>query len=275
MSVQQGTTLILGGTGKTGRRVAKRLRARGLPVRIGSRSGAPPFDWMDPGTWAALLQNVGSVYLAYHPDLAAPGAADTVRRFTQLVGESGVRRIVLLAGRGEPGTLPSEDAVRESGAAFTILQAAWFCQNFSEGYLLGPVLDGEVGFPAGSVAEPFVDAEDIADVAVAALTDDAHTGKTYELTGPRLLTFADAVAEIAKAARREVRYVPISSEQYAAALAPHVPAEYVTFLTELFRELLDGHNAHLADGVQRALGRSPRDFSAYARDAAASGVWNR
>jgi uncharacterized protein YbjT (DUF2867 family) len=180
-----------------------------------------------------------------------------------------------LAGRGEPGVLPSEEAVRKSGVAFTILRAAWFCQNFSEGHLLGPVLEGEVAFPAGNVAEPFVDAEDIADVAVAALTDEAHSGETYELTGARLLTFADAVAEISKAARRKVRYLPISSEQYAAALSAHVPAEYVTFLTQLFSEVLDGHNAHLADGVERALGRSPRDFSAYARDAASTGVWNR
>ena len=275
MSASRSTILVLGGTGKTGRRVAQRLTARGLPVRVASRTGAPPFDWMDRGTWPAVLRDVESVYLAYHPDLAVPGAADNIGHLTRLAVEDGTRRIVLLSGRGEDGVLPSERAVRQCGAAYTILRAAWFCQNFSEGHLLGPVLDGEVAFPAGSVAEPFVDAEDIAEVAVAALTHDAHAGKSYELTGPRLLTFAEATAEIAKAAGRAVRYRPISSEQYAAVLAEHVPLEYATFLTELFAGILDGHNAHLADGVQRVLGRAPRDFTRYAEEAASTGVWQR
>ena len=123
--------------------------------------------------------------------------------------------------------------------------------------------------------EPFVDADDIADVAVAALTEDGHIGRLYELTGPRLLTFAEAVDEVAKAAGREIRYVPISIEDYAAAAAEQgVPAEVIELLTYLFGEVLDGRNAHLTDGVQRALGRQPRDFAEYARDAAATGIWN-
>jgi uncharacterized protein YbjT (DUF2867 family) len=187
----------------------------------------------------------------------------------------GVRRIVLLSGRGEEQAEKSERGVRECGAAFTVLRAAWFCQNFSEGHLLEPVLSGEVAFPAGNVAEPFVDVEDIADVAVAALTGDAHAGKTYELTGPRLLTFAEAVGEIAGASGRVVNYVPITTEEYGAALAPYLPAGDVAFLSELFRHVLDGHNAHTTDGVERALGRKPRDFRDYARAAAAAGVWNR
>jgi uncharacterized protein YbjT (DUF2867 family) len=242
-------------------------------VRIASRSGTPPFEWGDPNTWAAALRDIGAVYLAYYPDLAAPGAADQIRPFAKLAADSGARRLVLLSGRGEPQVLPSEQAVRDSGAATTILRAAWFCQNFSEGSLLDPVLGGEIAFPAGDVAEPFVDADDIADVAVAALTEEGHAGEIYELSGPRLLTFAEAAAEISRASGQPVRYVPISSEEYATALAEQVPAEYVTFVTELFRHLLDGHNAHLSDGVERALGRKARDFTDYAR--AAAGAWKR
>jgi len=123
--------------------------------------------------------------------------------------------------------------------------------------------------------EPFVDADDIADVAVAALTDDRHIGQLYELTGPRLLTFTQAVAEIAMAIGRNVRYLPISIEEHAAtALAHGAPDDVVELLTHLFSEVLDGRNAHVADGVQRALGREPKDFADYARDAAASGVWD-
>ncbi|MFD8529009.1 NAD(P)H-binding protein [Streptosporangium canum] len=274
-NTRQGTTLVLGGTGKTGRRVMERLAARGLPVRSGSRSGTPPFDWEDQATWAAALRDVDAVYVTYYPDLAAPGAAASIGSFAALAAGGGVRRLVLLSGRGEEEARACERRVQESGAEWTILRASWFNQNFSEHYLLEPVLSGVVALPAGNVAEPFIDVEDIADVAVAALTEDGHAGRTYELTGPRLLTFADAAGEIAKAADREVRYVPVSAEEYADALVEHgVPADEATMLTELFTKVLDGRNAHLTDGVRLALGREPRDFADYARDAAATGVWN-
>jgi uncharacterized protein YbjT (DUF2867 family) len=270
------TTLILGGRGKTGRRVAARLAARGRPLRIGSRSGDPPFDWEDRATWAPLLRDVGAAYVSYYPDLAFPGAAATVRAFTQLAVEHGVRRLVLLSGRGEPAAQAAEQEARATTAALTIVRASFMNQNFSESIWLEPVRSGELAVPAGDVAEPFVDAEDIADVAVAALTDDRHAGQLYEVTGPRLLTFAEATAEIAAATGREVRYVPVSSEQFAAAMTGSgVPADLVGGLTELFAEVLDGHNAYLTDGVRRALGREPRDFRDFARDAAAAGIWGQ
>ncbi|GAA4224334.1 NAD(P)H-binding protein [Streptosporangium album] len=267
--------MILGGTGKTGRRVVERLTARGLPVRAGSRSGEPPFDWEDQTMWAPVLRDVESVYVTYYPDLAFPGAADAVGAFAELAVANGVRRLVLLSGRGEEEAQVSEEAVRKSGAEWTILRASWFSQNFSEYYLLEPVLSGVIALPAGNMAEPFVDADDIADVAVAALTEDGHAGRLYELSGPRLLTFADAAEEIAKASGREVRYVPVSAEDYENTLVEYgVPAEEATLLTALFTKVLDGRNAHLTDGVRRALGREPRDFTDYARDAAATGVWS-
>jgi uncharacterized protein YbjT (DUF2867 family) len=267
-------TLVLGGTGKTGRRVVERLAARGVPVRVGSRSGEPPFDWEDRATWAPALDGVGSVYISYYPDLAVPGAAETVGAFAELAVGTGVTRLVLLSGRGEPEAQAAEQAVRDSGAELTILRSAWFAQNFSENYLVDSILAGEVAVPAGETKEPFVDADDIADVAVAALTEDGHAGELYELTGPRLLSFAEAVKEIAQATGREIRYAPVSLEQFAAAAYRDVPQEVIDLLTYLFGEVLDGRNAHIADGVQRALGRDPRDFSDYACDAAASGVWN-
>jgi uncharacterized protein YbjT (DUF2867 family) len=268
-------TLVLGGTGKTGRRVVQRLRARGVPTRIGSRSGEPRFDWEDRSTWPPVLEGVRSAFVSYYPDLALPGAVETVGSFAELAVESGVPRLVLLAGRGEPEAEQAEHAVRESGADLTIVRSTWFAQNFSEDYWVDGIRGGELALPAGDVPEPFVDADDIADVAVAALTDDRHIGELYELTGPRLLTFADAVDEIAEAVGRDIHYVPISLDDFAAAAAAQdAPAEIIELLTRLFGEVLDGRNAHLTDGVQRALGREPRDFSEYARDAAATGVWN-
>jgi uncharacterized protein YbjT (DUF2867 family) len=271
---QQKPILVLGGTGKTGRRVVERLEQRGLPVRVGSRSGRPPFDWEDRATWAPALDGVKSVYISYYPDIAVPGAAETVESFADLAVKSGVPRLVLLSGRGEPGAEQAEQAVRDSGAELTIVRSTWFAQNFSEDYMLEYVLGGVVALPAGDTPEPFVDADDIADVAVAALTDDRHIGEQYELTGPRLLTFTEAVAEISAATGREIRYVPVSIEEHAAAAAEHgVPGEVIDLLTYLFSEVLDGRNAHVTDGVQRALGRTPRDFADFARDAAATGVW--
>jgi uncharacterized protein YbjT (DUF2867 family) len=268
---QTETMLVLGGTGKTGRRVVERLKARNLPVRVGSRSGEPPFDWNDQATWAPVLQGVGAVYITYYPDLAVPGALETISAFSKLAVSHGVRRLVLLSGRGEEEAQACERAVQNSGADWTIVRASWFNQNFSENFLLELVLDGEIALPAGDTTEAFVDVDDIADVAVAALTDDKHAGQVYELSGPRLLTFADVAAEISKATSRDVRYVPLTPQQYVAELEKNgLPTVFV----ELFTKLLDGRNSHLTDGVQRSLGRQPRDFSDYARDTAATGVWD-
>ncbi|HEX2282744.1 MAG TPA: NAD(P)H-binding protein [Thermomicrobiales bacterium] len=276
---RKGTTLVLGGTGKTGRRVAKRLAVRGLPVRVGSRSGEPPFDWEARATWAPALRDVESVYISYYPDLAIPGAPEAVRAFAELAVQNGVRRLVLLSGGGEEEAQRAEQALREvvggTAVEWTIVRCAWFMQNFDENYLLEPILAGEVALPSGNVPEPFVDADDIADVAVAALTEDGHAGEVYELTGPRLLTMEEVVGEISYATGREIRFFPVSLEEYEAVLAEaDVPPEFLSLLTYLFGQVLDGRNASLTDGVRRALGRDPKDFSDYARDAAATGVWD-
>jgi uncharacterized protein YbjT (DUF2867 family) len=268
-------TLVLCATGKTGRRVLARLQAAGVPTRAGSRSADPPFDWEDPSTWPAVLDGASAAYVSYYPDLAIPGAVEAVGSFARLAVEHDVRRLVLLAGRGEEEAEVAEHAVRASGADLTVLRATWFAQNFSEEYMVDGVCEGAPALPAGDTPEPFVDADDIADVAVAALTEDGHVGQTYELTGPRALSFAEAVQEIGIAAGRHVEYVPISMDDFAAGAAQQgVPADVIGLLTYLFTEVLDGRNSHVADGVQRALGLSPRDFSLYARDAAVSGVWN-
>jgi uncharacterized protein YbjT (DUF2867 family) len=272
-------TLVLGGTGKTGRRVAERLAERGLLVRIGSRSAEPPFDWEKPDTWATALDGVSAAYVSYYPDLAIPGAPEAVRAFAELAARNGVRRLVLLSGRGEEEAQSAEQALREvgdeAGVEWTIVRCAWFMQNFDENYLLEPILAGAVALPSGNVPEPFVDAGDIADVAVAALTDDGHAGHLYELTGPRLLTMEQAVGEISRATGREIRFVPVTLEEYESVLAEaDVPPEFLSFLSYLFGTVLDGHNASTTDGVRRALGREPKDFADYARHAAATGVWS-
>ncbi len=277
MKDQQNSTqiLVIGGTGKTGRRVVERLASRAVPTRIGSRAGDPSFDWGDQSTWDAVLDGVTAAYISYAPDLAIPGATDAIRAFVERAVEHGVRRLVLLSGRGEEEAQECELIIQRADIKWTVVRCSWFCQNFSEGEFLDMVLAGEITLPAGDVQEPFVDADDIADVAVAALTEDGHAGQVYELTGPRLLTFAEAVDEIAGATGRTIRYVQIPHEAFAAGVAETgLPKDIAWLLDYLFSTVLDGRNAHLGDGVRRALGREPRDFAEFAGLTAAAGVWD-
>lgn len=274
-SSSQNPIVVFGASGKTGRRIVERLHARDVPVRLGSRSARPPFDWEDPNTWQPALEAASAAYVSYFPDLAAPGAPEAIGALASVAVDAGVERLVLLSGRGEEEAQRSEQALQRSGAAWTVIRSGWFNQNFSEGHFREPLLAGELALPAGDVGEPFIDTDDIADVAVAALTQDGHLGQVYEVTGPRLLTFAQAVEQIALASGRELRYERIGIADLTASLLQEgVPEDQVSLLGYLFGEVLDGRNAHVADGVERALGRPPRDFADYARAAAASGAWD-
>ncbi|MEV0052168.1 NAD(P)H-binding protein [Saccharopolyspora shandongensis] len=273
--------LVIGGTGKSGRRIVSRLRAAGLPALIASRSGDRRFDWTDRDTWDTALEGVRAVYLVPFD------GEQLTRPFVECAVELGVQRLVLLSGRGVdvPGYVDTrnpaaqthidgEAAVRDLGIEWTIVRPGWFAQNFDEGFFRDAVLAGELRLPAGDGAATFVDAEDIAAVAVAALTEDGHDRQIYELSGPRAVTIAEAAAEISAATGREIRYVPLSPEDFVAELTasgwlPGDAADFAEAMAPLRRDL----DSHVSDGVRRALGREPRDFSEYAKAAAAAGAW--
>jgi len=260
-------TLVIGATGKTGRRVVDRLVRRGVPVRMGSRSGSPKFDWSDRATWDAALENVTSLFISYYPDLAVPGAPDDIQALTHLAAQSGVKKVVLLSGRGEDEAQRCEEIVQQSGLDWTIVRCSWFNQNFSENFLRDMIMSGVVTLPVEDVREPFIDVNDIADVAVAALTDPKHSNQLYELTGPELITFADAIQEISKATGREIHYQPITREEFMTGMTSQgLPDPFVQLVDYLFTTVLDGRNAYTCDGVQRALGRGPKRFADYARE---------
>ncbi|XUL91979.1 NmrA family transcriptional regulator [Streptomyces galilaeus] len=268
------TLVVTGASGRTGRRVAEAARAAGLTVRAATR--AQGFDWADRSTWADTLRGADAAYLVYPSDVGAPDAPGAVGMLAREAVGLGVRRLVLLSSRGEERARPTEEALRGSGADWTVVRAAWFAQNFSEGPLVEGLREsGELVFPAGEVREPFVDVRDIADVVVAAVTaGDRYVGQALTVSGPRLLTFGEAVAEISAAAGRALTYRAVSARQYGDDLVGFgVPDGEVEFLVELFESLLDGRNSYLSDGVQQVLGREPRDFSEFARDAGAAGVW--
>ncbi len=274
MTSNKPSILVVGATGKTGSRVARLLADQGHNVRPAARGSAIPFDWDKPESWAAALDGVSVAYVTYFPDLAFPGAAEKIEAFTKLAAKTGLRKLVLLSGRGESHAEVCEGIVRDSGLDYTLVRCSWFAQNFSEGYLRDPVLQGRVALPAGQVREPIVDVDDIADVAVAALTDDRHNGQLYEVTGPRLLSFEQAAEALTKATGRAISYVPITLEQFHAGMMEIGGPMIADVFTGICRETLDGRNESLGDGVQRALGRAPRDFAAFCRDAAAGGAWN-
>jgi uncharacterized protein YbjT (DUF2867 family) len=266
--------LIIGGAGKTGARVNTLLKARGIATRPVSRSTTPSFDWTRPEGWAAALDGVSAAYVTFQPDLAVDGSSEAIAELSCIAREKGLERVVLLSGRGEPGAQRAEAVLQASGVPWTCVRASWFNQNFSEGYLLDSVLAGDIALPAGAVTEPFIDADDIADVAVAALTDERHANRLYEVTGPRSFTFADAVEQISRGIGRPIRYTQVTPDEFVTNLRPYAPEDIVQLLHELFTVVLDGRNSAVAHGVEEALGRPARDFSDYVRRTAASGVWH-
>lgn len=262
------TILVLGGTGKTGRRIVRRLKQTEIPVRIGSRSAATPFDWNNEATWDACLKGIQAVYISYTPDLAMPGAVDSISAFVDKAKSTGVEKLVLLSGRGEAEAQACEQVVLNSGLAATVVRASWFNQNFSEGAFFSMVESGQITLPVGEVREPFVDVEDIAEVAFVALTQEGHDGEIYEVTGPRLMSFDDVASELSNATGRAIEYVQIPHEAFIDGVTSSgAPKEVVWMMDYLFATVLDGRNESLADGVQRALGRQPKDFSEFAQKA--------
>lgn len=268
------TALVIGANGKTGRRVAQRLREASYSVKAASRSSETRFDWEDTATWKPALEGAQAAYVTYYPDLAFPGAAEKIEAFADLALRLGVKRLVLLSGRGEAGARDAERSLQESGADWTILRCAFFNQNFSEA-LSEAIKHGVFAMPVETAAEPFLDADDIAEIAFQSLTDDRHTGQLYELTGPRLLSLEQVAHELGQAIGRPVHFQSVSVSEYASELNQHgYPLEEAQAIAQLFTEVLDGRNAYTTDGVQRALGRAPRDFSDFARETAATGVWS-
>ncbi len=268
--------LVLGSTGKTGSRVAARLENNAeVELRLGSRNEKIPFDWEKPETWENVVKDIDTVYITFQPDLAVPFAPDAIENFTQLATKSGVQKIVLLSGRGEQEAQVCEEIVKKNARNWTIVRASWFNQNFSESFFLDPILYGIVALPRAEALEPFTDADDIADVVTAALLHENHNGKTYELTGPKLLTFKDAVNEIANASDRNISFQSLSLEEYTQMLKEYqIPDDHIWLVNYLFEQVLDGRNSSVTFDIEKVLGRKAKDFSAYAKETAKTGIWN-
>ncbi len=273
--------LILSGKGKTGRRVVEQLEARGVPYRLASRSSAQRFDWYDDSTWSAMIAGADTAYLA--PPVGPTGLTQAGRFIKQAAAE-GLRRVVLLSGRGvgSPGRefdvyesgVELENAVKASGADWTIVRPAWFAQGFSEDFLREYVQAGEIRVSAGDGGEAWIDTHDVGEVMTAALLDERHTGATYSLSGPRTLTMTEVAAELTAATGRPVSYVDLAPEEHVAELVGFgLTLEDAESVRDLFAVIRNHRSEYVSDGVQQVLGRAPRDFTDWARQTTKTGVW--
>lgn len=269
--------LVLGGNGKTGRRVVQRLKKLDQNVRIGSRSENPNFDWENPETWSAALEGMDKVYITFQPDLAVPGALEAIEGLVKEAKRKEVKKLVLLSGKGEREAELCEQVVINSGIDYTIVRASWFNQNFSESFFLDPILVGHVALPQANAKVPYVDVDDIADVAVAVLMNDKHNGEIYELTGSRFLTFEEVMNEIAEASGRDIEFTAISLPAYTKMMEEHgISSDYIWLINYLFTEVLgNDDNQVITHGIEQVLGRKPKDFSDYVKETAATGIWNQ
>jgi uncharacterized protein YbjT (DUF2867 family) len=270
--VREQQILVLGATGTTGRRVTARLRAGGVEVRAASRHGEVHFDWSDPATWEPAVAGVARMYLM------APHELPVDPSFVGCAVDHGVRHIVLLSSRGietmgDERLMAAERTVRESGADWVIVRADWFNQNFDEGFFQPAVLAGELALPLGDHRQAFVDADDIAAVAVASLTEDGHAGHSYEVMGPRALSFPDALGIIGRACGRSIRYRGTAEDYRAAQSALGFPNEQIEQEIAAFAALREQGDAQPDRVVRDVTGREPQDFETYAAEAAAGGAW--
>jgi uncharacterized protein YbjT (DUF2867 family) len=269
------TILVLGSTGKTGKRVSERLQNLQIPIRLGSRKAEPAFDWGNSENWYKVFADIKSIYITFQPDLAVPSAVEAISKLVEVAKTSGVEHLVLLSGRGEKEAQVCENIVINSGLDWTIIRASWFMQNFSENFLIDGILSNNVVLPTIKALEPFVDADDIADVVVEVLTNKVkHSNKIYELTGLELLSFNSVTSQIATALNRTINYTEISMDEYVAMLKSYqVPDDFIWLIQYLFTEVLDGRNESLSNDIENILNRKPTTFSEYVTKTAKTGIW--
>ncbi|TPN86052.1 NmrA family NAD(P)-binding protein [Aquimarina algicola] len=269
--------LVIGGTGKTGRRVVEQLQNKGIKPRIGSRNSTPSFDWNNKDTWTNALTDTEKMYVTYYPDLAVPGAKEAIESLTYLAKELGVKKIVLLSGKGETEAETCEKIIIDSGMKYTIVRASWFNQNWSESFFLEPILSGEVALPMSNVLIPFVDANDIAEVAATVLLDDSYNGEIIEVTGPELITFKQIVDIISSASNRNLNFYDITLEQYVEGMKKmQIPDDVVWLIEYLFSHVLTNpKNQLVVNDIERVLGRKAKSFLEYAQETAKTGIWDQ
>jgi len=269
--------LVIGGTGKTGRRVVANLKKLDHHVRIGTRSGGPAFDWEDPSTYAPALKGMDRAYIVYYPDLAVPGAREAIQKLTEAAVQEGLEKVVLLSGKGEREAEACERIVADSGLNYTLVRASWFNQNFSEGAFVDFVRSNTVALPMPDAEIPFVDADDIADVVTKVLLDDQYNGATLTVTGPQKLTFAQVVDALSEGIGRKIQYQPITIYEFKEGMKEAgLPDSYIWLFAYLFEEVLGNpDNQEVSNDIVQVLGRKATDFRDYVKKTVQTNIWDQ
>lgn len=261
--------LVIGGGGKNGSRVVKKLKTLGYTVFSTTRvrdevnEDTRFFDWNDGTSYDQALKNMDKVYIV-HPDTSIPDAKEQITELISTMVENSISKAVLLSGRGQESVRKCEDILISSPLKWAVLRSAWFNQNFSEGHFSHGIQAGEVTFMADSVKEPFVDLDDLSDAVVECLIDEKHDGKIYEITGSELLTFKEAVEMIGNKLNRSIKYNFLDKDEYRELLKKAgLPPFVAEHMAAAFDEILDGRNENTGDGIQKVLGRNPRKFNEF------------
>lgn len=273
--VAVGTFLILGGTGKVGHRVARILGRDGHDVRAVGRSTPLRFDWRESQTWAPAVRDADGVFVV------GPGSATDwsplLATFLDTASAAGVRHAVLLSSRAveflpDGNVARAEQALRAGRLPWTILRPTHFAQNFTEAMFI-PV-DGHIVAPVGEGAEPFIDVEDIAEVAAHALANGAAIGETLELSGPSALTFEQAAHVLSEVTGRRLTFRDQSDADHTAALrAAGTPEDYIRWRLAMLSGIRRGDDAYLSDGVAHLLHRPATDLATWAHREATQAPW--
>lgn len=269
-----GPVLVTGAKGTTGRRIAERLKLEGVEFRAASRSSETRFDWANPETWKPALQGMRSVYVV--PEGSA--GPEVVASFAKLAADEGVAILVLLSTReaeyeGYENHLAIEDAVIDAGTGWTILRPSWFCQNFYTQFDR-EVRSGLLELPAGEGKDPFVDADDVAEVAFQALTMHGLEDKVYELSGPDPLSYREATERISALTGLTVRYEPVSEQTYYQRLREKgIPDDQARVMIVAHRPIAAGDNDFTSEGYRRLTGHPSKDFDTFVSETVAKGIW--
>ncbi|HVE84256.1 MAG TPA: SDR family oxidoreductase [Myxococcales bacterium] len=270
--------LVTTPNGKVGQEVVKLLLEARAPVRVAAHTlerGQEAFpgaevavlDYEDPATFAPALEGVAALYLAS----PATSQADPELALIDAAQAGGVQRVVKLSAMGvesAPDEVPLravEKRLQGSGLQWTLLRPTWFMQNFVT--LHAPSIQGGTLLePAGESRLAFIDARDIAAVAVQALTSDGHHGQAYALTGPELLGRQDVAERIGRVLGKDIRYRSCSDQEFHQLMRPYLPESYIQLLLALYADLRSGGDGPVTQDVRKVLGRPPIPFDQFARD---------
>jgi uncharacterized protein YbjT (DUF2867 family) len=267
---QMAEILLTGGKGTTGRMIARELARIGAACRIGTRDpvarGEIAFDWRRPELARDAFDGVKAIYIVAptdtsdHERLVIPMLEQAVER--------GVGRFVLLSASsleaGGPMMGQIHSWLAENTRQWAVLRPSWFMQNLHNQHREAIANEDTVYTATGAGRVGFIDAADIASVAVSALTSQVAWNRDYILTGPEPLSYADVAAALSAAFGRQIKHMALQSDAYARLLVEQGMGEdYARTLAAMDERIAAGSEDRVTTHVYALTGRAPTDFPTF------------